>query len=223
METMTEIRNKAKELGVTMPHGVKKAELAKLVDEASASAVAPTGDYVRKLENPELNPVKIMNDVVADTVSEEQRRAKFEAQVREKLEFEKLERIMRKEAQIAENKQKQLEKYNLKYDIVDMRNQCESILAAHGGQFVIDKKPDGSLAGTYHMYANGKSNCGNLAQPLATILRDVRVFCKTKIDKDMPVRNDMVRSQFTGAPIATPVHIVGVTSATNPEGEFGSE
>ena len=218
MESMTEIRNRAKELGVEMKHGITKPELAKAVAEAEVKSLSPSIE-VNKLENPELAPVAVMNAVVADTVTDDQRRAKFEQEIRDKIASEEIEKRLRKEAQIAERAAQQMDKYKLNYDLPSMKLECEKLLSAIGAQFVIDTHPDGSLKGTYHMFGNGKIGCGNLAQPLATILRDVRYFCATKIDKDMPTRNDMVRSQFTGQPIATPVHVVGQSIADNSKGD----
>lgn len=221
MSTMSDLRAQAKELGIPSPFGVSKEELAKKINDAEEKIIAPT-ITTRELTNPELEPLRVMNDVVANTETEDQRAAAFEREIRDKIQRENIEKRLRKEAEIANRKAAQNDKYNLKYDLVDMKAQCTFIAESGHCQFQIDTKPDGSLVGTYHIFGNGKINCGNLAQPLETIKRDVRIFCKTLIESDMHRRTDMVRSQFTGEPIATPITYVGQTDAAAAVGDIAN-
>lgn len=221
-ESMAALRDRAKVLGVPTPFGIKKEDLIIAIQaaEKEQGLVAETVEDIQlgtKLSNPELEPVKMSKDVISGNESDEQRRAKLEQEIREKIEREEIERRLRIEAARARQREAQANKYTLQYDITDLKNRAEAMLGSKGLQFRIDTRPDGSLAGTYHMFGKGKENCGNLAQPLDTIMRDIRLFCGVKTLDDVPKikagEEGSVRSTFTGQPMDTPVHIVGQSSS----------
>jgi len=216
-ESMLALRTRAKELDVKMPQRVTKLQLADLIEKAEAAVVEPVHvnemEVIKELTNPETTSEAIRQSTVADTLTEEQKNAKLEEEIKAKINREQIEKRLRREAAIADQKDRQKNKYVLKYDLVEMKEQCQAIAKARGCTFQIDTKPDGSLVGTYHMFGRGKENSGNLAQPLETILRDTRLFCGVKSVRDEIVRTEREgasRSVLTGEVMDTPVKIIGV-------------
>lgn len=224
-ETMSALRTRAKELDIKVPVGTTKAALIALIASGERSLVAPTGDTPsgagranahysagEALSNPELEPTKMMDAIIHDEETSEQRKARFTREAKAQIERERIQAEVRKAAQIEDQKLKQINKHVLTYDIVDMERQCKAILEPTGCHFQVDRNEDG-LVGTYHMWGVGKSDSGNLAQPLPTILRNVRLFRNVKSYADMPKvqAEDMgaVRSAWTGQPMETLVHKVG--------------
>jgi len=227
-ESMMALRTRAKELEVKMPQRVTKLQLAELIEKAEAAVVEPVHvnetEVIKELTNPETTPDAIKAATVADTLTDEQKNAKLEKEIKAKINKEQIEKRLRLEASIAEQKERQKNKYVLKYDIVEMEQQCQAIARGRGCTFRIDKQPDGSLTGTYHMFGRGKENSGNLAQPLEIILRDTRLFCGIKSVRDEIVKTEKEgasRSVLTGEVMDTPVKIIG--AAPNESTDIATE
>lgn len=214
-----EVREEAKELGINS-YGKSKSDIETLIEQKRAVEGARADESivrditVTERVNPALEESAIMSAVVAGTETDEQMLARVEKQAREKIMREDAERKLRQASNIQRQKTQDLRKHELTYDIVEMKERCEAIAARNGGTFQIDTLPNGGgLAGTYHMFRTGNVGCGNLAQPLTTIIRDVSIFFKVVPEAAQPKRNDMVRSHFTGEPLVTPITIVGSANA----------
>lgn len=152
----------------------------------------PEIEVVGELVNPETTFEKVREDVIAGTESEEQLKAKIEREVKEKLMREELERRLRHEAMIKENELKQLNKYNITYDLVAFKNWAEKYAAQANCRFMIDTQSDGSIGAGFHLFGFGKDVWQTFAAPEDDVRRAVINFCK------MPVSAGMKKQEVRG-------------------------
>jgi len=91
MATMGDLRREAKELGIPAPFGTTKEQLQAKIDDATTASIEPRV-VTRELINPNTTESQLMDSTVHKTLTEEQRRAKLEQEIREKIEWEEIEK-----------------------------------------------------------------------------------------------------------------------------------
>lgn len=220
-EAMYVLRARARRMGLAVPFGCKKADLIKMIGSAEEAPAIASRIAMSERRNPDLGPLKMMNNAVAGAETEDQVRERIMQEAKERVMREEIEKDLRRMAQIEDYKRRQANKYNLTYDIADLREKATRMANSFGCKFQIDTGPDGTgLAGTYHVFARGKVNCGSLAQPLQTILRDVSLFCRVRDQASEPKRSDVVSSFFTGQGIEADLTIIGQNSNAGDPGDI---
>lgn len=197
---MQEARAEVKRLGLKAHPTATKEELLRMINKTSIVV----GDV---LENPETTEAAIADAIVHSTATDEQLYAKIEREEKEKLMREQIRKRLQQAAQIEENKNKQMNKYLLKYDIAELINKAKAMVEPLGGTVTVDKAPDGGLGYGFHIACRGKIESFPFAHYTSEheALSKIRLFLGIRVEADMKRRNDMAISPLTGQAIESTV------------------